>query len=183
MSMDVSPVGVPAVHRPVVEAEPGLVAHALSPAGAAARAALARRTRRRLLAVALVLAGALGFLVYKVLTSAIVYFKTTSQAVAERAQLGSSTFQIEGVVVAGTLRHRVGGTLDFSIRGGGATVPVENTGAPPQLFQANVPVVLVGHFVGGSDTFASDQILVKHSNAYIAAHPGRVRGPTGKVVR
>ncbi|MHB1974428.1 MAG: cytochrome c maturation protein CcmE [Acidimicrobiales bacterium] len=181
--MDASPVGVPAVHRSRVEVQPGLVVQALSPAGAATRAALARRTKRRLWAVALVLAAALGFLIYKVLTSAIVYFKTTNQAVAERAQLGSSTFQIEGVVVPGTLRHRVGGTLDFSIRGGGATVPVENTGAPPQLFQANVPVVLVGHFVGGSDTFASDQILVKHSNAYIAAHPGRVRGPTGEVVR
>ena len=155
----------------------------LSPAGAAARAARARRTKRRLWGVALVLAAAFGFLIDKVLTSAIVYFKTANQAVAQRAELGTSTFQIEGVVVPGTLRHRAGGVLDFSIRGGGATVPVVNSGAPPQLFQANVPVVLVGHFVARSDTFASDQILVKHSNSYIAAHPGRVRGPTGKVVR
>jgi len=155
----------------------------LSAAGASARAARAHRTKRRLWGVALVLAAALGLLIDKVLTSAIVYFKTTNQAVAERARLGTSTFQIEGVVVPGTLRHRAGGILDFSISGGGSTVPVVNSGAPPQLFQANVPVVLVGHFVARSETFASDQILVKHSNSYIAAHPGRVRGPTGKVVR
>ena len=35
------------------------------------------------------------------------------------------------------------------------------------------------HFVGASNRFASDQILVKHSNVYIAAHPNRVRASNG----
>ncbi|MDA8291551.1 MAG: cytochrome c maturation protein CcmE [Actinomycetota bacterium] len=150
---------------------------------AAIRASRARRTRRRLALAGLVLASALGFLVYKVLTSAIVYFKTASEAVASRAALGNSTFQIEGVVVRGSVRESGPDRIDFTIASGAARVRVENTGAPPQLFQPAVPVVLVGHFVGATDTFASDQILVKHSNAYIAAHPGRVRGPGGKVVQ
>jgi cytochrome c-type biogenesis protein CcmE len=159
------------------------VSSTLSPAGAAARAASSRRTRRRLWVVAFVLAAALGFLLYKALTSAIVYFKTANEAVAARAQLGTSTFQLEGVVVPGTVQRRGADVLDFTIESGGVKVPVHNSGAPPQLFQANVPVVLVGHFVGSSDAFSSDQILVKHSNAYIAAHPNRVKGPTGKVVK
>ena len=150
---------------------------------AAVRASRARRTRRRLVLAGLLLAAALGFLVFKVLTSAIVYFKTASEAVASRAQLGNSTFQIEGLVVKGSVRSLGPDRIDFTIASGAARVRVENTGAPPQLFQPDVPVVLVGHFVGSGDRFASDQILVKHSNAYIAAHPGRVRGAGGKVVR
>lgn len=155
----------------------------ISPAGAAARAARAARTKRRLYLVAVVLAAALGFLLYKVLTSAIVYFKTANEAVASRAELGTSTFQIEGLVVPGSVREAGAAKLDFTIESGGVRVPVVNTGAPPQLFQPDIPVVLVGHFSGAGDTFSSSQILVKHSNQYIAAHPDRVRAPDGKVVR
>ena len=50
-------------------------------------------------------------------------------------------------------------------------------GSPPQLFQANIPVIAVGHFSGG--TFVSDEILVKHSSTYIAQHPKRVTAPNG----
>ena len=156
---------------------------AVSPVAAAARQARERRTKRRLWLVGCILAGAVGFLLYKVLTSAIVYFKTANEAVADRASLGSSTFQLEGVVVPGSVRHVGPEVIDFTISSGATRIAVDNSGTPPQLFQSNIPVVLVGHFVGQSDTFASNQILVKHSNQYIAEYPGRVKGPTGKVVK
>jgi cytochrome c-type biogenesis protein CcmE len=140
-----------------------------------------RTTRARLAVVGVVILGAIGFLLYKTLTSAIVYFKTAQEAVADRGPLGNSTFQIEGVVVPHSIRHESGDMLRFVISSGSTRVPVENQGAPPELFQQNIPVVLVGHFVGSSDLFSSDQILVKHSNAYIAAHPKRVRAPNGSV--
>ncbi|HUC04726.1 MAG TPA: cytochrome c maturation protein CcmE, partial [Acidimicrobiales bacterium] len=61
-------------------------------------------------------------------------------------------------------------------------VRVANTGSPPQLFQANIPVVVVGHFASASsDEFVSNQILVKHSASYIAKYPGRVRAKNGTV--
>ena len=55
-----------------------------------------------------------------------------------------------------TIRHESGDALHFVISSGATQVVVDNTGAPPQLFQANIPVVLVGHFVGTSDVFSSD---------------------------
>ncbi len=59
---------------------------------------------------------------------------------------------------------------------------VQNSGSPPQLFQPDIPVVVVGHFASvGSDVFVSNQIMVKHSAQYIAANPGRVRAPNGSV--
>lgn len=146
---------------------------------AALRRARARRTRRRIGVVAVVLAAAIGFLLYKALTSGIVYFKTAAQAVAARASLGDSTFQMEGVVVPHSL-HSHGGAQDFVVCSGPTHVAVHNVGVPPQLFEPGVAVVLVGHFVGTSDRFSSDQILVKHSSAYVAAHPGRVRTGDGQ---
>ncbi len=130
---------------------------------------------RRLKIAGLVIVMALGFLVYKGLTSAIVFFKTANEAVAQRAELGNSTFQLEGTVVNGTV-HRVGTTeVSFDLSQGGATIHVDNAGDPPQLFRPGLPVVVVGHFVGTTDRFSSDQIMVKHSSQYIAAHPDRVK--------
>jgi cytochrome c-type biogenesis protein CcmE len=150
------------------------------PPSAPARALAERRrhTRRRLAVVGLILAAVVGFLLYKVLTSAVVYFKTAQEAVASRATLGNQTFDIEGVVVCGSV-HATGAAVDdFVIASGPARVTVQNAAVPPQLFEAGVPVVLVGHFVAGSNTFASEQILIKHSNSYAAANPGRLKTPS-----
>jgi len=141
-----------------------------------------RETRRRLRLVFFVIALAIGFLLYKTLWGAVTYFKTVDQALSSRNILGDADFQLEGVVLAHSISRPNATTVDFVI-GGSAhhKISVTNSGEPPELFQANVPVVLVGHFVGASDRFQSDQILVKHSNSYIAAHPGRVRAPNGSV--
>jgi len=132
--------------------------------------------------VGLVIVAAIGFLVFKGITSAIVFFKTANEAIAQRATLGNSTFQLEGTVVPGTVRavrHGSDVTVSFAIESNGVKVDVSNTGSPPQLFQPGIPVVLVGHFVGATNRYASDQILVKHSNSYIEAHPNRVKALNG----
>jgi cytochrome c-type biogenesis protein CcmE len=67
--------------------------------------------------------------------------------------------------------------VDFVVGAGSTRIEVDNTGTPPQLFQVDIPVIAVGHFSGS--TFVSNQILVKHSSTYIAAHPGRVTAPNG----
>jgi cytochrome c-type biogenesis protein CcmE len=135
--------------------------------------------RRRLAVVGVVVVAALGFLVFKGLTSAIVFFKTANEAVSQRASLGNSDFQMEGMVVAGTVQHRGGDVYWFTVESAGVKVKVDNTGDPPQLFRPGLPVVVVGHFVGTSDVFASDQIMVKHSQSYVAAHPNRVKAADG----
>ena len=135
--------------------------------------------RRRLLVVGAAILVAIGFLVYKGLTTAIVFFKTANEAVAQRAQLGNSEFQLEGTVVDGSVRHVGDDVYRFTVVSSGVAVAVENSGDPPQMFRPGLPVVVVGHFVGRSDLFASDEIMVKHSAAYIAAHPNRVKPASG----
>jgi cytochrome c-type biogenesis protein CcmE len=140
-----------------------------------------RRTRRRLLVVGAVLVAALVFLLVEGLGSSLDYFDTIDQALAHRTTLGTSTFRLEGVVVAGSIRRTATGT-DFSVSEGSSTVAVENSGSPPELFQNDIPVVVVGHFASASSTvFVSNQIMVKHSADYIAQHPNRVKAPDGSV--
>ncbi|MGD0943745.1 MAG: cytochrome c maturation protein CcmE [Acidimicrobiales bacterium] len=184
---DVSTATGPAVsHQGTLEDEPSSGDAGTAPSAAGRRprplSPEQRRQRRRLEVVGVVIVAAIGFLVFKGLTSAIVFFKTANEAVAQRATLGNSTFQLEGMVLPGsvrTLRDRSGTTVAFVVESSGVKVAVTNTGSPPQLFQPGIPVIVVGHFVGATDRFASDQILVKHSNSYIAAHPDRVKALNG----
>ena len=119
--------------------------------------------------VAVVLA-AIGFLVFKGLGDATVYFKTADEAVAEKQQLGTKRFRVEGLVTAPV--EQVGDGVRFQIISAGERVDVVHHGDPPELFKPGIPVVLEGRFDG--DHFASDRILVKHSETYVADHPDRV---------
>ena len=128
------------------------------------------KNRRLWLAGAVVVA-ALGFLVVQGLGNATLYFRTADEAVAQRDSLGTRRFRIEGDVVAGSVRQS-GELVAFTIASKGVTVPVLHEGDPPEMFKPGIPVVLEGHFDG--DHFASDRILVKHSETYVADHPERV---------
>jgi cytochrome c-type biogenesis protein CcmE len=122
-------------------------------------------TRRQRVVAAVVIAGALGFLLFRGLTNALDYYLTTNQAVAQRAQLGESDFRIQGTVLPGL--RQVGTTLHFSITSHHVAVDVVSTGTPPQLFRAGMPVVLDGHWQG--DAFSSFQIMVQHGSNYVEA--------------
>ena len=136
-----------------------------------------RMPRLRYAIVAIVFAGALAFLVTKMGVS-LNYFDTVDQAVAQKATLGSQTFRLEGLVVPGTVQRTAHG-VDFVAAGSEHKVDVVNTGNPPQLFQPDIPVVVVGHFSGW--TFVSNQIIVDHSATYIEQYPNRVRAPNGSI--
>ena len=136
------------------------------------------QNRRRLIIVGLVVLAALGFLVVRGLGNATLYFRTADEAVAQKQQLGTKRFRIEGTVVAGTVKEQ-SNRVAFNIESKGVVVPVSHQGDPPELFKPNIPVVLEGNFQG--DTFDSDRIMVKHSEDYIAQHPNRVTVPPSTV--
>jgi cytochrome c-type biogenesis protein CcmE len=126
--------------------------------------------------VGAVLVSAFGFLLAKGLGSSLDYFETVDQAVHSKAMLGDKTFRLEGLVLPGTV-HRSAAGVDFVAAGTKDRVDVVNTGNPPELFQPNIPVVVVGHFAGA--TFVSNQIIVDHSAQYQAKYPNRVKAPNG----
>lgn len=130
------------------------------------------RDTRRLWIAGAVVAAALSLLVFKGLGNATLYFRTAEEAVAQRQSLGDKRFRIEGTVVDGTVQRAAGGDVAFDIASNGVTVHVLHQGDPPELFKPGIPVVLEGRFRGTN--FASDRILVKHSETYVAEHPERV---------
>ena len=122
--------------------------------------------RRAWVAVGLIVV-ALGFLVFRGLGNATVYFKTVDEAVAERRELGTNRFRIEGTVVTAPHDGR------FTIRGEREQVDVAYQGDVPALMQVGIPVVMEGRWDG--DRFAGDTIMVKHTSEYREKSPERVK--------
>jgi cytochrome c-type biogenesis protein CcmE len=110
-----------------------------------------------------VCAAAIAWLLSVALTSNIQYFRTASEAVADKTQDGDHTFRLAGAVVPGTV-HAVTGGVDFDVTDGKATVLVHHQGDPPELFKPGAPVVVEGHWQ--HTWFASDRILIKHGAQY-----------------
>jgi cytochrome c-type biogenesis protein CcmE len=137
------------------------------------------------------IAVAIGFLVFQGLGNASEYFKTTDEAVAQQNSIGSKRFRLEGTVVEGTVCTPTTGGVHFLVESNGKKLGVKHDGDPPELFRANIPVVLSGSFdrtaprldtieaVDGP-TFRSDLVMIKHSNDYIQKNKDRVGDYVGK---
>jgi cytochrome c-type biogenesis protein CcmE len=138
------------------------------------------RSRRRTIGVLVVLAIAILALLSQGLLHSLNYFETVDQVLAKRASFGTEVMRLEGVVKPGTIKRSSNGAT-FDLEGSRhRQVFVDAHGSPPQLFGANIPVVVVGHFTTKTSLdFYGTQILVKHTAAYIAAHPKRVKAPNG----
>lgn len=141
-----------------------------------------RRGRRRSIGVLVVLIVAVLALLSQGILHSLNYFETVNQAMHSRAKLGTSTLRLEGVVKPDSITRTASGATFWMTGSNGVQVFVDAHGSPPQLFQSNIPVVVVGHFTSTtSDSFYSTQIMVKHTANYIAAHPKRVKAPNGTV--
>jgi cytochrome c-type biogenesis protein CcmE len=123
-----------------------------------------RRHRWLVLAVIAVVLVVLGALVYKGLSDATTYFRNADEAVAERDDLGTRRFRLQGTVVGDP--ERTGDRVTFAVAHNGVSVDVRHVGDPPELFRPGIPVVLEGRWADGEDVFDSDRILVKHDETY-----------------
>ncbi len=110
-----------------------------------------------------------------VLADNVVFYRTVSEAVRDRANQGTSRFRLAGAVVPGTV-HETKVGVDFAVTDGKKTVRVVHEGDPPELFKARAPVVCEGHW-GKGLVFDSDRILIKHGDNY---SPPKVNSRSGK---
>ena len=138
------------------------------------------RGRRRSILVLAVLVLAVLALLSQGLLHSLNYFETVNEVFAHRASIGTEVIRLEGVVEPGSITRSCTGATFVLTGSKNQRVYVDAHGSPPQLFQANIPVVVVGHFTTTtSHQFDGTQIMVKHSASYIAAHPTRVKAPNG----
>jgi cytochrome c-type biogenesis protein CcmE len=122
--------------------------------------------------VLLLIVVAIGFVLFQGLNNAALYYRNADEAVRDKSSLGSRRFRVQGTVQQGV--NRVGDEVDFTIVFNGVSVAVKHQGDPPELFQPNLPVVLEGHWSSDGTFFASDRILVKHSEEYKDQNPDHV---------
>jgi cytochrome c-type biogenesis protein CcmE len=136
------------------------------------RARPPRRRRTVVVTVALVaVVAVLVVIAVRSLGDASLFFLNADEAVAQRDDLGSDRFRLQGTVVPGTVDEGDAG-VRFQVVFNDVTVDVAHRGDPPELFQPDIPVVLEGHWDG--PTFASDRILVRHSSEYEADNGERL---------
>ncbi len=136
-----------------------------------------RRRRRAWIAIGMCGAAVVAIVALAVVLSEnVVYFRTVSEAVAQRADQGSDRFRLAGEVVAGSIEEVRGG-VRFEVTDGDATATVVHQGDPPDLFEAGAPIVCEGSWDRG-DVFDSDRIMIRHGNEYTPPSVKSGRSPS-----
>jgi cytochrome c-type biogenesis protein CcmE len=116
-----------------------------------------------------VIAAALGYMVWAGVTQSAVYFVTPSELSATPAT--GKAYRLGGLVERGSVKWDPR-TLDlaFTVSDGKATVPVRHKGTAPDLFGEGRGAVVEGQWMR-EGYFKATQILAKHSEEYQAPHP------------
>lgn len=156
------------------------------PDRAEARQLLGRRRKAMIGAFVVLLVIAGGAATVAGLRNATLFFRNADEAIAERVELGDRRFRLQGRVVPASVAVD-GGVTTFEVVHNCASVSVRHSVDPPDLFESPwIPVVLEGRWVAGDvvtvagrDThfFSSDNMLVKHTNEYVAANEDRLPDP------
>lgn len=124
-----------------------------------------RRPPLRLLipAVVVLFAGAWAVVATSGLRDGAVYYYTPSELSAGATP--DKPIRVAGLVQAGSVRWDTNaGVLRFVLTDGKASIPVVNTGAPPDLFRGGRDAVVEGRLVGG--VLRSSDVIVKHDANY-----------------
>ncbi len=112
----------------------------------------------------------LGFVLFKALSSASVYFYNVDEAIEQKAELADRTFRMQGVVVSEPSTDATG-VLSFEVSFNDVNAEIRHIGEEPtDLFELGMPVVVEGRWNGR--VFESTQILIKHSETYVAENEG-----------
>jgi cytochrome c-type biogenesis protein CcmE len=118
-----------------------------------------------------VIALALGYMIWAGVTQSAVYFVTPSELRA--APVSGKAYRLGGLVERGTL-HWNPASLDltFNVSDGKVAIPVRHKGAPPDLFGEGRGAVVEGQWAA-EGYFKATQILAKHSEEYKAPHDAK----------
>jgi cytochrome c-type biogenesis protein CcmE len=119
-----------------------------------------------------VAAAALAFVAFGNIGDNLVYYWDVGQLKAAGDRAVGATVRLGGVVKPGSVQWQPDlNALAFEVTDGAITVPVQATGAPPQMFREGIGVVVEGTMTPGG-TFTSSRLMVKHSNEYKAPEEG-----------
>ena len=126
------------------------------------------KRRGRFVLGGIIIALALGYLIYAGVTQSAVYFVTPAELLA--GPVAGKAYRLGGMVMPGTLTWQPETlALRFSLSDGKATVPVRHRGTAPDLFGEGRGAVVEGRW-NEDGYFEASLILAKHSEEYKAPH-------------
>lgn len=110
-----------------------------------------------------------GFL-FSNLNDNLVYYLTPAEAVAKKSEFqDGERFRLGGLVEKGSVVRTADG-VRFVVTDGDSRVAVVYSGAPSQLFQGGIGVIVEGGW--RDDVFYSDTMIVKHDENYAPPSSG-----------
>jgi cytochrome c-type biogenesis protein CcmE len=125
-----------------------------------------KRARGAVIAGVCLVLGAFAYLLWGGIDGNIVYFLTPSELMAKGTEGYDAPVRVGGMVQAGSVQwDKDKLELRFNVTDGQTVIPVYSKGAPPQMFQAGIGVVLEGKYQR-TGVFHSNTLMVKHSNEY-----------------
>lgn len=104
----------------------------------------------------------IGFLLFN-LNDALVYYRTPTEVLENTTIDPANRLRLGGQVEPGSVASTDAG-VSFVITDGKEAIAVEHSGAPQQLFQEGIGVVVEGTWNG--ETFRSDTMIIKHDEQY-----------------
>jgi cytochrome c-type biogenesis protein CcmE len=117
-----------------------------------------------------VIAGSLGWVAAKGLSSSLVYYQTPTELLQKGDAGIGQAVRLGGFVVPGSIQHR-GPRIRFVITDETTRMSVVSTSDVPSLFREGQGVVLEGR-EGADGAFHADTVLVKHNGVYRPPKPG-----------
>lgn len=130
------------------------------------------RSARVMIAV-LVVAAAIGYLIYNGFQSTTVYYLTVSELKAKGPAAGA--VRVAGIVQANTVQRSADdATVRFTIADGGGSLPVVYSGMVPDIFGPGIQVVVEGHYTADG-VFQANTLLAKCPSKFTAAVPTPVK--------
>jgi len=128
--------------------------------------------RGRFLIAALILAGALGYLIYVGIQGASMYYLSVSELATRGEAAYESDVRLGGKVMEDSFRQDSSSmTAYFMVTDGQRSVPVEYTGALPDAFKPGADVVVEGR-LEASGVFEASTLLAKCPSKYEPAADG-----------
>ena len=119
-----------------------------------------------------VIVAVFAWLLFGGLQKNVVFFLTPGELLAKGSEGVGVPVRLGGQVKPGSMKWDAKSLdLRFTVTDGAKEIPVQSTGAPPQLFRDGMGVVVEGR-VGQAGVFHATNLMVKHSEEYRAPKPG-----------
>ncbi len=115
----------------------------------------------KIIAAAIIIAFAVGFLIFNAMEGSGAYYLTVSEISSTASDLQGDQIKVGGNVVTGSIvRGDLGESLKFEMTDGVSAIPVVYSGAVPDIFSDQAEVIATGT-MQADGTFKASELLTK----------------------